>query len=254
MRQFMINPLSVCAQCHEITSAHKIFEDFIACLKYIWPMVHEERAALSCAPEMENGELIVNEAFLATLNRLRALNGDLPRLWYQYTKNRPYSPENRVEVTISSVTSSDESKKGVIEAQFSNPAVIWISFGGTKLNMTSPIAVTRADGESYVATNAHDEKSIEAVLPIFKHHDKHREEPYYDYERNEDVAAMPIRDPIEAGVLLRIGISDGSDILSYHRLSKKFYRFKLTGGNVYHGFEIMEKEVPSALLLALTEK
>lgn len=217
-------------------------------------MIKEERASLACSPEIENMELVADEAFLATLNRLRSVNGDLPRLWHQFTKNRPYSADSREAIKISEINSSDAPIDTEIERELANPGVIWISFGGNKLNTACRLNIRLASGESYVVQNAHSEETVAKLLPAFEHNDKHRKEPYYDYERKVHVAAMPIRDVNEAGALLRIGLPDGADIISYHRCSKKMYRFKLTGGNVYHGFEITDDETPPGLRAKFNRK
>lgn len=253
MRQFLINSISISEQCHSITDAGKIFNETLDCLKYIWPMVNKGYASLMCASDIEKNSLIKGEAFKSTLSRLKSINGDIPRLWYQYTVNRPYEDELPIAVKVDAVPHCGISKTGVLSAIFLNPKIYWISFGGEEFNESSSFFVDCGQQGKFSVTNAYNEFGVAATLPRFKHHSKHREESYYDYERNENVAAMPIRDEGDAGILLRNGLNFGSDIISYHGLSNRIFRFKLTGGNVYHGFEIEPSEIPANFLEALKQ-
>lgn len=249
MRKFLVNPLSACGQCPTQENAEFVFEDFIGCIKYIWPMLQGNCAALyyeSCDNPMS---LLANEPFLTTVNNLR--NRDLKRLWFLYTKNRGgLQAGSPIEITFSaSGTPNTSNAKGKMLDGLLTDDVQWLSFGGTPFNQVSDYHVQFVGlGKSIFVKNAYNESSLQPLLPFFEHHSKHLEDAYYDKKRNEQVAAMPIRKERIAGNLLRTGLEHGKKIYSYHRDSGQFYCFQLTGGNIYHGYMIDEKEVPSPLI------
>lgn len=247
MRQFLINPFSIDGQFHEIGQVHSSFADIVACLKYIRPLIQENRGVLYCPADIENQFFIAGEAFQVTLNRLKTIDGDIPRFWYQNTKRLPFYATDEVLVTISDQDTPPNSELSLLDRTLANEAIIWISFNGKTLYDSPTLKVSIDEGAEFHVANVRNKKDIAELLPVFSHSEKHGPEPYFDRERKEDVAGMPIRDLIEAGELLRIGISDESDIFSYHRQTKEYFRFKLTRANIYHGFQISEQELPPGM-------
>lgn len=244
MYNFLINSVSIEEQCPTIHQAKDVFEKHIDCLKYIWPIIKKGRGTLACSAEIEDSSIIPGEAFKATLNRLKGINGDLTRLWYQYTKNRPTESNNPVSIRLTSNPCIGHHRIARINAEVAHPDIIWISFGGNKFTESRKFLVDCATIASYCVENVHSQPRLADLLPKYELNPKHREKAYYDHERKEEVAPMPIRDVAEAGILLRTGLIDGKDIISYHIATKSAYRFKLTGNNIYHGFQIDESEIP----------
>lgn len=257
MRKFLINSLSACGQCATQANAELVFEHFIGCIKYIWPMMQGNRAALYYEVCDDSMSLLVNEPFVTTVNNLR--NRDLKRLWFLYTKNRASSPAGQtIAITYSAIGVANTSTvTGSMAHELLTDDVQWLSFGGSSFNQATGYHVQFVGlAKSISVKNAYDEASLQALLPFFEHHSKHREVAYYDEQRKEQVAAMPIRKEKIAGDLLRIGIEYGKKIYSYHQGSGQFYCFQpsegnKTGGNKYHGYVIQENEVPANLIGAL---
>lgn len=214
-------------------------------------MVNTGRASLVCPSDIETYSLISGETFYVTLSRLKKINGDFSRLWYQYTKNRPFDVVQPTTVQVSNAPPPAPFRTGSLNSVFLIPSIDWISFGGDVFSKAPLYFVDCGQVGIFNVRNIHDEVGLAATLPQYQLHFKHRENPYYDYERKEHVAAMPIRDDSEAGILLRNGLPDGSDIISYHRITNRIFRFKLTGGNVYHGFQIEFSEAAPNVLKEL---
>lgn len=114
------------------------------------------------------------------------------------------------------------------------------------------LKIESAELEEFDVDNASNLEKLKRFLPHFEHSDKHRQAPYFDKVRNENVAAMPIRDEIEAGNLLRNGISFDKDIFSFDKKTERYFRFKPTRLNIFHGFEITKAEVPLSVLAQLS--
>jgi hypothetical protein len=255
MRKFIINPLSANGQCHTTKDAANVFEELISSIKYIWPMIQKNRASLRYDVCGNVISLCKDETFETTLNKIRSINGDLRRLWFMYIKNQPSIPENTIVNIAISTTAIEGSPSltGMANQDAMTNDVQWLSFGGNAFNRASKYQVCVDRSKLFEVMNAHSEESLQNLLPVFKHSNKHREKSHRDYDRNEEVAAMPIRDEKIAGDLLRIGIEHGKSIYSYHSASSKFYRFNLTGNNIYHGFLIEQDEVPHPLHAKLKE-
>jgi hypothetical protein len=253
MRKFIINPLSANGQCHTIQEVAVVFENLIASIKYVWPMIRRNRASLFYSPCSNAMSLRPNEPFEVTVNELRSINGDLPRLWYMYTKNQPIlNSENEVEITISSINPPLEPAiNGVAKHDLMSASINWLSFGGVAINQASTYRISIDKMQEFDVNNAYNELSLQGLLPFFEHSEKHRAMSYFDNRRGEHVAGMPIRNRRDAGELLRNGIEYRGDFFSYHCISDKFFRFKQTRVNIYHGFQIEPNEVPNNLLVAL---
>jgi hypothetical protein len=248
----MINALSVQEQCHDTNEAHAALDKIISCLTYIRPIVQANRGTLACRSDVENRSLISGEPFQATLNRVKAVNGELPKRWYQFTKNVPFLESDDVAITVTNSTVGTGACTGHIQSELAHSGITWISFDGTKIHGSKTLNVALDQITCFQVSNVTDEVDLSKLLPVFKHSEKHGAEPYYDHVRKEHVAGMPIRDETEASALVRSGISYGGDIFSYHKPSRRFFRFKLTLGNIFHGFEINERELPPGMKAQLT--
>ncbi|MCP4696588.1 MAG: hypothetical protein GY862_07040 [Gammaproteobacteria bacterium] len=106
-------------------------------------------------------------------------------------------------------------------------------------------------GETCHIQNAHHLESLEPLLPRYEPHDKHPIEPYFDKQRGEKVAPMPL-DATEAQQLLLISLKkEGGDRRwAYHERRRKYYRFMRTHPkrSIYHGFEVDDDdEVPQTI-------
>lgn len=254
MYKFLLNPLSANAQFHTIDQAYVYFSKVIDCIKYIWPMIGENRATIYVDPSVYARSLIAGRSFSATISDLRSINGDLSRLWYLYAKNRGAAISNtNVSITVTSKDSNASGTlQGILDSNYTTSDIIWLSFGGLPITEEAEFRVLSDARLNYLANNAHHLISLAPLLPTFKHHTKHGPKPYFDEARKENVAPMPIRDENEAGILLRNGVQCGSDIISYHRNTASIYRFKLTGGNVYHGFIVEKEEITAETYKKIT--
>lgn len=254
MRHFFLNPLSITARYHTTQEFYPAFTGILNCLKFIWPMISAGRASLSIDSSIGARSIVHGENFVATLSHIRAINGDMPRLWYLYTKNRGASTSTSViSIQVSSKSSSCIAPvRGDVGEHNLRPDATWLSFGGTGLNESVELVISHGSG-TFIFNNAYHLESLCRLLPAFEHSDKHKEYSYFDQARKENVGAMPIRDTAVAGELLRNGFPLGADIISYHVPSQTIFRFRHTRANIYHGFVVQPDEIPANLLKELTE-
>lgn len=124
-----------------------------------------------------------------------------------------------------------------------------LGFGGTNL-LESPILRIFTATTSLECANAHHRESLVRLLPVYKASPKHRAEEYFDRERHETVAAMPLSDQDAQETLLR-GIEYAGDYWSFHCGRRVFIRFKATLGNEYHGFQVAKEEIPAEVVIKL---
>jgi hypothetical protein len=247
MKKFLINALSATGQCHTAVDAEKIVENLIDSIKHIWPMIQKERAILYYEPCSNNISICKGVPFKTTISNLG--NSDLKKLWYLYTKNTPALPSTTpVEIELLA-DSANSPHTGFAVREIMTSDFIWISFGGNGFNETPSYQVRFKGTKPFCVKNAHNKCTVQALLPFFQHSPKHPEQAYFDLQRKENVAAMPIRNEKDAGDLLRIGITidEGKRIYSYHNKRAEFFCFMETGNNVYHGYAILEENVPSPL-------
>jgi hypothetical protein len=245
MGSFLLNPLSAIAQFKTTDDAHQAIRDVVKCLDYLSPALSSQRRKLIVDPCIEHRDVVEGTSLIQAINSLPKRDRDTKEKWFTYTKQQATKAAlELIEVTISSPdpacaqsVSEDATKDFLVDRGS------LISFGGCQLTESKTLRVS-SDGQSIDAGNAHKVEHL--LVPTYTASPKHRKQAYYDKQRGEQVAAMPLPPDIAREVLLA-GLPDGRDYLGWHRQSGKFIRFKLTGGNDYHGFEVAEGEVPAEL-------
>lgn len=243
--RFFLNPASFVSQATSAENAAKLVETLVECLKLITPAVTGGRYALVCLDDLDTLNLSGTEPFSSTVNSLRARNADISRLWYSYTRNHTaYDNSNPTEFEVSlEGIAQGRAHTGRAPTTQLVAGINWLGFGGTPVLESPNLKVTRADTTSYLVANSYTVDQLKEIIPCFEHSDKHRKDPYYDAIRKENVAAMPIRDVDAANVVLRSGVLVGGDYFSYHQISGRYFRFKNTRANIYHGFQVDQREI-----------
>ena len=244
MQVFFLNPLSLASQCHTTEQAEVLLRGVVECFEYLLPALQRKTAVVYYDSQHENKSLVAGEDFRSTVNSIRTGKGqNLRKLWFLYTRNHTRKPSTgSVQAEMEAGIGGIPHKiYGQIHSIVHREVCSLIGFGGSDLLNCTSLRLSSSTGQSTHA-NAHNKTLLVALLPQYKLHDKHRKEPYYDYKRNEHVAAMPLSD-VEAQKLLLQGLKYGEDILSFHESSGTFYKFKITGGDVYHGFVLSDGEV-----------
>jgi hypothetical protein len=255
MNSFLLNTLSTQTQFNTIDEAHKAIRDVVECLKYISPALSSKRQKLIVDMSLDHRDIVKGISVIQAINSLpKRTDRDIRTIWFLYTKKQATKANTDiVDVTIESTdhtctqTISGKSTKDFLIAHSGI-----ISFGGCELTKSTTLQI-KSNGKTLTAENAHMLAHIRRLVPKYQPSPKHQKEAYYDHKRHEQVAAMPLPPDVAHEVLLA-GLPHGNDYVGLHGPSGKFIRFKLTGGNEYHGFEVSDNEVPAALQNQLKPK
>lgn len=248
MNDFYINPLSANEQCHSSNDVLSLMTALVECLKYLQPAIKKERVKLLYDSSIENRYLITNNNFKASINKLPKDEHDVKTLWYRHITKAQDVSEYPVQTTVGS-----EHCEEVVEGHISSCSDLqqahWLSFGKHILNEAQEYSVLQNGHTEFTVNNAHHLDSLKQLLPSYEASDKHHKVTYFDQERGEQVAAMPL-DSEKAQELLLTSIEEKNDRFAYHQGSNKFYRFKLTHPerNIYHGFQIEKEEISDELV------
>lgn len=247
--RFFINPLSARDQCHSAQEIADVMENLVQCFDYILPALQADRAVLLYDEAITTQSLEAGLDLRSSIAKLRSLSnygGDLATKWYRYVKQRAEDvTDYGAEVDVSCIDGSFEPVQGTVSSAAMRKGLIWLSFGHTALGEALRFVV-KANGDSVLSANAHVATRVAEHLPRYEASDKHRRESYFDSERGEHVAAMPLPANLAQNVLLS-GVAYEDDVWSYDHATNSFYRFKRTLRNVFHGFTVEEKEVPAAI-------
>lgn len=249
MKDFYINPLSVNEQCHTSSDVQNLVATLVACFNYLQPAIKKERIKLLYDSSIESRQFIANKHFVASISDLPKDDPDIKKSWFLYTKNRAITiSQSLVQTTVSSDWSSEQ-VEGIISGDSLLKEAHWISFGKHLLNESPEYNVSQNGHTQFTVRNVHHCESLKQLLPSYEPSEKHHKTSYYDYQRGEQVAAMPL-DPDKAQELLLTSIVENNDRFAYHQGSGKFYRFKLTHPeqNIYHGFQIEKEEISEELV------
>ena len=253
MTVFALNTLSVGQQCYSDAEIRATVSALIEGIDFVWPAVQSERVKLVYDSRIEAKELLKGELLLATISRLNSFsdNGtDLIKKWYLYTKKRAEDvTDEGVEITVECINGSFPAMAGTVSNYYIDDAANWLSFGSWPAGVTDKYVVTTPI-EKIHKNNACDKTGVRRLVPIYQPSPKHRFESYWDHQRSELVAAMPL-DADTAQRVLLAGISHNNDIFSLHAPTNSLYRFVLTRGNEYHGFQVRNDEVPHICLRQL---
>jgi len=204
---------------------------------------------------LEHRDIAKGASLIQAINSLpKKTDRDTQLIWFLYTRKKATTANfELVDVTISSTDPScDQSISENSTKDFLMAHSGLISFGGSELTKSKTLKI-HSNGQTLMAENAHMLADVRRLVPSYKASPKHRKEPYYDYERREQVAAMSLSPDVAHEVLLS-GLPHGDDYLGLHGPTGKFIRFKLTEGNEYHGFEVTDEEVPLAIRNQLKPK
>lgn len=256
MTTIYVNPLSANEQCHNVTAIVEVVRALVDGFKYILPGLDSNRISLFYDDHLEQRHLEVGTHFRASISKLSFddFSRDIRVQWYLYTKNRAESATFESYTVDISSDPPEQSVSGEISIDGLDRASIWVSFGGAKINCQPKLKVNNGETSS-IKNNAHDLKSLQQLLPIYQPHPtKHRKEAYFDVERQEHVAPMPLDDHKAQNVLLTSILYDNSR-WAYCRDFASFFCFKLTHPeqNVYHGYQVAFEDLPAEVGRLLRE-
>lgn len=255
MNSFLLNPLSANAQFNTTDDAHQAIRDVVKCLEYLSPAFRSKRRRLIVDTSMEQRDVMCGTSLIQAINSLpNRTDRDTKVNWFLYTKKQA-TKANDEPATIT-ITSTDPACTQSISESSTKDLLVahsgLISFGGCDLTRSKILKIDSND-QTLIANNAHVLADVQLMVPRYEASPKHRKEAYYDRERGEQVAAMPLPPDVAHEVLLA-GLPHGDDYVGLHGPTGKFIRFKLTGGNEYHGFEVADNEVPLAIQNQLKPK
>jgi hypothetical protein len=248
MKDFYINPLSVNEQCHTSNEVLDLMIALVECFNYLQPAIKKERIKLLYDSSIESRQFIANQNLLASINNLPKDEPDIKKLWFLYTRKAEDVLQNPVQTTVSSAH-CPELVEGIISGNSVLQQAHWLSFGKHLLNEAQEYNVLQNGHTEFTVKNVHHRNSLKQLLPSYEPSDKHRKTSYYDPQRGEQVAGMPL-DSEKAQELLLTSTEENNDRFAYHQGTSKFYRFKLThpDKNIYHGFQIEKEEISEELV------
>jgi hypothetical protein len=249
MNDFYINPLSVNEQCHSSNEVLALVKNLVECFKYLEPAIKKERIKLLYDCSIESRQFVTNNHFLASINDLPKDDPDIKKSWFLYTRNRALTISQSLVATTISSAYRPKTVEGIISEDSLIQKAHWISFGKNVLNESPEFNVSQTGYQQFTVKNVHHCESLKQLLPSYESSEKHYKTSYYDHQRGEQVAAMPL-EPEQAQELLLTAIAENNDLFAYHQGSGKFYRFKLThpDQNIYHGFQIEKEEISEELI------
>jgi len=239
-------------QCQSIQDVHRVISNLVDCFEYMLPAIEKGIYFLIFDARVEEKMLRSNEHFKSSVSNLAA-GGDQEkstrRLWYMYTRNRSIQPDWDPSVVVSvSAPAIASTMSGTVSESLVDANMHWLSFGGTHIG-EAPMLIVNSAGNSTTVHNSHDLVSFKPFLPIYEKSDKHRTKPYID-TAGDHVSQMTLTD-IEAQKLLLISVQEDSDRIGYHEDRNIYCRFKNTRLNIYHGFEVNQKDIAADILTAL---
>lgn len=253
MSAFAFNPFSADSQCNSDADIRSVVEPLIAAVDFLLPAVQAKRVKLLFDASIESRNIVAGETFRASIARLgrSGVDGpDLLRRWYLYSKNHAQDVSDEAqEVELRCPTNTFTPVSGQLGVLCLAATTRWISFGACQIGMAATYSIV-VGNVSYQNKNAHDVASIQALLPIYDPSPKHGAVRYWDQQRQEWVAPMPLDRDTAQRVLLS-GIQCGENYFGRHEASNTLYRFVRTRGNIYHGFQVGEEEIPANCLSLL---
>ena len=177
---------------------------------------------------------------------ISALDPDIRKQWYVYTKNHArQASSDLVEPTSIIPEPKFYMAKNPISQDLLHQHTKWLSFSGQQWTESPEYAITATSHQNHSIKNAHNLDSLIPILPRYEKSPKHHRVSYC--VNGEYVSPMPLEEN-EAAQLLLISVPDqtGTDRWAFHETCEKYYRFKLTHvhQNIYHGFEVENTEVP----------
>jgi hypothetical protein len=253
MTTFVMNPLSVSSQFHTSKQVSEAVEGIVDCFEHLLPALSKNIHTLIYDARLEQSFLIPGQDFHSSINDMVDGKNDaksVKKLWYIYTRNRAVNSDWEPAVDINvACPKTAKSISGLVSEELLVEESHWLSFPKVVPLEEPSLIVTTASGDKFLVTNSNKLQNLEKYLPIYEKSAKHRLEPYFD-SAGDYVSPMTLPDH-EAQNLLLLSVLDSNDRISFHFASGKYYRFKLTRLNIYHGFEIKAHEVSAATVALL---
>jgi hypothetical protein len=255
-KRFLINPLGSISQCGSRQQFEALLSDVVDCFEYLLPALTCGNTEIFFDRLLEDKSVLTGEILSDSIYHLGGKRGpDLKRKWFLYTRNRAKKlPEEHCAATLSTGNCEPaQCISGKYPIDFTIGEYGLISFGGHPVLQSPTIKISCPPLPVFLNPNAWNMDSVVSLLPKYIPSQKHGTEPYFDHSRGEHVAPMQLP-PEEAQTLLIESIKEGSDYFGFHKRTRRFYRFRLTGGNIYHGFQVEEHELQASTIKALTTR
>jgi hypothetical protein len=245
MTDFVINPLSVASQFHTSKQVRDAVANIVDCFEHLLPTLGKDLHKIIYDARIEQLQLVSGEDFNASINSLaddKDKSKSSRRLWYLYTRNRAvqadWEPSCDIEITCAK---SPDVARGAVSTALLIADSHWLSFSGIPPLQEPNLSVVAPGVQPFNISNSNELASLIKFLPIYEKSDKHKSESYID-AAGDYVSPMTLQNDAAQNLLL-VAVQDKDDRIAYHGLSGKFYRFKITRLNIYHGFEIKDNEV-----------
>lgn len=254
MTIIFINPLAANEQCHTASDILKVIGELVECFKFILPGIKANKYEILFDYHIEQRFLEPGINFNSSISKLSfdEVSRDIKVQWYLYTKNRAGTATLETCNVDISCANEEQRINGEISKDGVDRTSFWMSIGGPKINC-APILDVKTGDVSSKFNNFHNLETLYNLLPIYQAHStKHRKTGYFDAERMEQVAPMPLGDH-EAQRALLTSILYNKSRWAYCPNLKLYFCFKLTtpGKNVYHGYQIAFKELPAEVVRLL---
>lgn len=247
MMTFCINPISANGQCFDSEQICRVLLNLVDCFEYLLPALDKGRAKLIYDSGLERRRLNSGEPFWTSIDSLpKQFEGkNIKQLWLLYTRNRAEVAAG--ETVINVIISSSEADLGQIEGEINEYLLQensgWLSFGGHRLHESPQLRVHRDPDVISRIDNAYNRDSFKRLLPRYEPSAKHRRDTYFD-SAGRKISCMPLESD-EAQRLLLTSVTIDNARWAFHAGRGRYYCFKITQANVYHGYEVERDEIPT---------
>lgn len=246
MRKIYINPLSVDGQGGSEERSSQIVSKLLEVLDVFHEVAQSDNCEIYLDQRFYLNQLVTGQHIKSTLNKI---DPETKRRFFYFEKNilKPLgiTTEREISIALQCIKTSKRFCEGKLDNELAVIGNLWLSMIGLEYSNAEFLKLALEQGEIQVE-NTSDADNAKKYIPLYKANPKHRRKPYFDYERNEQVSAMPFSDSVAQTILNRAKPSNnGSDLFGFHPETAKYVRFKKTGGNIYHGFEIEPETVPN---------
>jgi hypothetical protein len=245
MKKICINPLSANRQIFTSDELVDVVRKVVECFKYLRPAIDLGVINLIYDPVIEGRQLIDGHHLNASINSIpRDADGqDIKKIWFIFAKNKASEAsltQSYIELKPKNVNAGY--LFGDVSADLIDRKLIWLSFGMSASTEAAKYAVVSPGVAGFEVDNAFSLESMVKLLPQYLASDKHRKVGYHD-TRGNFVSPMTLDDE-GARVLLLCSMSYRDDRWAYLKSRAQYFRFKITRENVYHGFDVVDADVP----------
>lgn len=188
MVTFCINTLSANRQCNTPDDILKSVSNLVDCFKHLLPAIERGRIRLVYDVCIEDRQLSTGQHIKSSIS---ALDPDIRKQWYVYTKNHAYQASCDLVAPLSITPEPNfYMTNNPISQDLLHQHTKWLSFSGQQWTEFPEYAITATPHQNSSIKNAHNLDSLIPLLPSYEESPKHRRDPYY--ADGEYVSPMPL--------------------------------------------------------------